>query len=167
MNGKIERLLKSKGGIVLDLGCGEAKRSPRFVGIDKRKLPGVDIIHDLETFPWPLPDECCISIIASHLVEHIKPWLTIDFFNEAWRLLKSGGKMAVSTPYGGSMGYYQDPTHVSPFVPATFQYFDPDYPLYQIYKPNPWQVERGFPVWDVNGNMECVMIKRGLNERAD
>lgn len=160
MNEKIEKLLKSKSGIVLDLGCGANKRSPRFVGIDKRDLPGVDIIHDLEVFPWPLPDECCISVVASHLVEHIKPWLTIDFFNEVWRITKEGGKLAISTPLAGSTGYYQDPSHCSPYVPATFQYFDPDYPLYQIYSPSPWKIEVGFPVWQGNGNLEVILVKR-------
>lgn len=159
MNTKLKKLFEEKCGIMLDLGCGE-NRNPRFIGIDKRKLPGVDIIHNLEVFPWPLPDERCISVVASHLVEHIKPWLTIQFFDEVWRIMKPGGKFAVATPYGGSAGYYQDPTHCNPFIPATFQYFDPDFPLYQIYKPKPWKVDPGFPIWQANGNLEVILIKR-------
>jgi len=38
----------------LDIGCGWSKRAG-FVGMDKRNLPGVDIIHDLEIFPYPIP----------------------------------------------------------------------------------------------------------------
>lgn len=144
---------------MLDLGCGE-NRNPRFIGIDKRKLPGVDIVHDLEVFPWPLPDDCCISVVASHLVEHIKPWLTVQFFDEVWRITKPGGKFAISTPYAGSVGYWQDPNHCNGFIPETFQYFDPDFPLYQIYKPKPWKIETGFPVWNITGNLEVVLIKK-------
>jgi SAM-dependent methyltransferase len=163
MNARIRNLFKEKRGIMLDLGCGE-KRNPRFIGIDKRKLPGVDIIWDLERFPWPIPDECCISVVASHLVEHIKPWLTVQFFNEVWRIMKHGGKFAIATPYAGSTGYWQDPSHCNGFIPATFQYFDPRCLLYDIYFPSPWEVEIGFPVWNMYGNLECIMIKLSKDE---
>lgn len=67
------RLIEEKGGIQLDIGCGGNKQ-PGFVGIDVRPLDGVDIVHDLNLFPWPLPDEVCIRAMASHLVEHIPPF---------------------------------------------------------------------------------------------
>jgi hypothetical protein len=145
-------------GIRLDIGCGENKQSG-FVGMDVRPLPGVGIVHDLEVFPWPLPDGCCLMIVGSHIIEHIKPWLTISLFNELWRVMRPGGQLALATPYAGSPGFWQDPTHCNGFNEATFQYFDPDYPLYQIYKPKPWKLAPGFPVWQVTGNMEILMVK--------
>ena len=66
-NGRVAELLASKSGIQLDLGGG-ANPQRGFINMDKRELPEVDIIHDLEAFPWPLPDECAMRIIASHLV---------------------------------------------------------------------------------------------------
>jgi len=145
-------------GICLDIGAGEIKRK-NFVRLDKRKLPGIDIVHDLESIPYPLPDECCLTIVGSHIIEHIKPWLMIDVMNELWRIMKVGGDLALSTPYAGSYGYWQDPTHCNGCNEATWQYFDPNYPLYQIYKPKPWKIVKGFPVWQVNGNLEVVMEK--------
>ena len=145
-------------GILLDIGSGEIKR-PNFVRLDKRKLPGIDIVHDLEVFPYPLPDECCLTIVGSHIIEHIKPWLSVEMFNELWRIMKPDGELALSTPYAGSYGFWQDPSHCNGFVPATFQYFDPAYPLYQIYKPSPWAIEKNFPTWQQNGNLECVLRK--------
>jgi len=153
-----DEVLKEKGGIRLDIGCGENKQK-EFVGLDKRELPGVDIVHDLEVFPYPLPDECCLTIVGSHIIEHIKPWLTVQFFDELWRIMKTGGQLVLSTPYAGSRGYFQDPTHCNAFNQATFQYFDPRYPLYDVYKPNPWKIEKGFPVWQSNGNLEVIMEK--------
>ena len=150
-------------GILLELGCGETKQ-PGFVGIDKRQVEGVDIVHDLEQFPWPVHDEQCLTVISSHLIEHIKPWLSIDFIDEVWRILKVGGDVAFSTPYAGSPGYWQDPTHCNGWTQATFQYFDPRYPLYQIYKPKPFLIKKGFPVWQVAGNRECVMTKISEDE---
>lgn len=67
-----ELLEKNNLGIKIDLGCG-AQKQPGFVGIDNRPLPGVDIVHDLELFPWPLPDECASVVMSSHLLEHLDP----------------------------------------------------------------------------------------------
>ncbi len=150
--------ISKEAGIRLDVGCGENKQQG-FVGMDVRELPGVDIVHDLEQFPYPLPDDCCLMIVGSHICEHIKPWHTIGFFNELWRIMRADGQLALSMPYAGSMGFWQDPTHASGYVEATFQYFDPKYPLYQIYKPKPWKIEEGFPVWQNSGNMEVLMRK--------
>jgi len=146
-------------GIQLDIGAGEIKR-PNFIRLDKRKLPGIDIVHDLEVFPYPLPDECCLTIVGSHIVEHIKPWLMIDFMDELWRIMKVDGRLALSTPYAGSFGYWQDPTHCNGCNEATWTYFDPDLPLYTIYKPKPWKLVKGFPSWQVSGNLEVVLEKR-------
>jgi predicted SAM-dependent methyltransferase len=69
----INNLLLEKGGIQLDIGAGANKAGPDYVGMDMRDLPGVDIVHNVLDFPWPLPDESVIRAICSHLVEHIPP----------------------------------------------------------------------------------------------
>ncbi len=149
---------KRKTGIMLDIGCG-GNKNPGFVGMDMRPLEGVDIVHDMEKFPYPFKDEECLTIVASHIVEHIKPEFTIPLFNELWRIMKPGGELAIATPYGGSVGFWQDPSHCNGFVPATFQYFDPLYPLYGIYEPKPWFIKKGFPTYQMTGNIEVVMEK--------
>lgn len=151
-------------GIRLDIGCGENKQAGNFIGMDKRDLPGVDIVHDLEKFPYPLPDECCLVIIGSHIIEHISPQKTLQFWDELWRIMKMDGQVAVSAPYGVSPGYVQDPTHCNPINEATFQYFDPRYPLYAIYNPKPWEIGKGFPVYQITGNIECIMRKISIEE---
>ncbi len=157
MTKKLERLLAKKSGILLDIGCGENKQQG-FVGMDRRKLPNVDIVHDLERFPYPLPDESCLTIIGSHIVEHIKPWLMIDFMNELWRITKPRGQLVFIHPYGVNRLFQQDPTHCNPCNEATWQYFDPHYPLWQIYKPKPWQLDPG-PIWQPSGIMEVMFRK--------
>ena len=157
--GDVAEILEAKQGIRLDIGCGGNKQHESFVGMDKRKLPGVDVVHDLEVFPYPLPDDCCLMIIGSHIVEHIKPWLMIDFMDELWRIMKVGGQLALAMPYATSFGYYQDPTHCNPCNEATFQYFDLRFPLFQIYEPKPWKFDDGFPIWHTNGTLEVLMKK--------
>lgn len=142
----------------LDVGCGGNKQKD-FIGMDKRELEGVDIVHDLEVFPWPLTPESCITVVASHVVEHIKPWLMLEFMNEVWRVLTPGGDFAIAVPYAGSRGYWQDPTHINGCNEVTWQYFDPQYPLYSIYKPKPWEIHKGFPTYQNQGNMEVILRK--------
>jgi hypothetical protein len=72
---KILDIVKEHGGIQLDVGCGGNKQQG-FVGIDVRPIEGVDIVHDLNLFPWPLPDDCVLRAVASHLMEHIPPFGT-------------------------------------------------------------------------------------------
>jgi SAM-dependent methyltransferase len=155
---RAEQLVVERRGIGLDLGCGDRKQEG-FVGMDVRALDDVDITWDIEKFPWPVPDACCHTVVASHIVEHIKPWFTIPLFDEAWRVLKEGGKFLVATPYAGSPGFWQDPTHCNGFSHVTFQYFDPTYPLYAIYKPKPFRIAKGFPAFQVGGQLEIIMFK--------
>jgi SAM-dependent methyltransferase len=165
VNDDIQALLKKHNqGIKIDLGCGENKNEG-FVGMDYRKLKGVDIVHDIEDFPYPLPDECASLAVASHVVEHINPHkgVFIDFMNEVWRILKPGGEFMIATPYAGSPGFYQDPTHINPCNEKTWEYFDPlakmtGGQLYKIYRPMPWKIK--INTWHENGNLEAVLIKR-------
>jgi len=163
----IDSLLVENSGIHLDIGCGENKQ-PGTVGMDIRPLPGVDIVHDINAHPWPLPDECVKIAYARHLVEHIPPmaiidgvtrFLFIEFIDEVWRIMKPGGQFAILTPHGYSSGYIQDPTHCNPCNEATWGYFSPGHPslLYNIYRPKPWRVAH--LTWDYTTNIEVLLEK--------
>jgi hypothetical protein len=131
-----------------------------------RDLPEVDIVHNLEVVPWPLPDECAIRIMASHLIEHINPAGGIHFMNEVWRVAKPGAEFMISVPYGSSPGQLQDPTHCNPSNEATWAYFDPLHAsmLWRIYKPKPWYYK--FCAWDPIWNMEVLLIKHSEDEES-
>ena len=148
---------KFPSGILLDIGCRDRKQ-PNFVGIDRKEHLGVDIVHDLEKFPYPIKSDSCLTIKAAHVIEHIKPWLVMDFMNEIWRMLNDTGQLAISAPYANSRGFVQDPTHCTFITESTFQHFDPDYPLYQQYKPKPWKIVQQY--WNPDGNLEILLAKR-------
>lgn len=169
---EITELLQQRQGIVLDIGCG-ANKHPGSVGMDMRGLPGVDIVHNIMEYPWPLPDECVLTAIASHLVEHIPPhnFGFVDFMNEVWRVLKPGGHFAIVTPHGYSPGYLQDPTHCNPCNEMTWAYFDPfenktNGLLWSIYQPKPWKIQ-GEVMFDPTANIEVHLVKRALSEVAN
>lgn len=69
---KIDKLLKEKGGINLELGGGN-NPNPGFFNMDILPLERVDLVWDLERTPWPLPDNCVHKAVASHVLEHLNP----------------------------------------------------------------------------------------------
>lgn len=165
MEKEIQRLLKEKAGIRLDIGCGASKESD-WVGIDILPLKGVDIVHDLEETPWPLPDNSVLVAKASHVLEHINPakGIFVNVMNEIWRVLKPDGQFAFVVPYAGSHGFWQDPTHCNGINETTMLYFSPfaystgePSPLYGFYQPKPWHIQ--FQALDRNGNLEVVLRK--------
>jgi predicted SAM-dependent methyltransferase len=104
--------------------------------------PPADQIADLAK-TWPWPQSSVEEILAYDVCEHIgaaSPFfgllgLTLDtmrhplgrihFLNEAWRVLTPGGIMRLETPDASrGVGFFQDPTHVSPYVLSTFKYFE-------------------------------------------
>lgn len=107
----------------LDIGCGAHKRAS-CIGMDRLAFPGVDVVRDLEVFPWPFDDNEFDSVYASHVLEHL-PNL-VRTMEEVHRILKPGGAFIVRVPYYRYEGAFRDPTHVRFFTQHTFDYFTPD-----------------------------------------
>lgn len=111
----------------LDLGCGKNKRADgQWWGVDCRNFEGVDQVVDLRE-PWPWNDNSVEEIHASHFVEHLhmseeRPERQ-HFANEAYRVLKPGGKMTVIVPNWSSCRAYGDYSHVWPPVSQFWFYY--------------------------------------------
>ena len=56
--------------IKLDIACGQNK-NPGFIGMDWTAADGVDIVHDLTVYPWPIEDGSVEQAFCSHYIEHI------------------------------------------------------------------------------------------------
>lgn len=115
--------IAAKKSLKLDLGCG-AHKHPGAFGVDARELPGVDLVHDLQSFPWPLPDACARVVIMSHFWEHVHPQKTMAFMAELHRVCEPGAQVLIASPYGVEFRFVQDPTHCNPSNEATFLYWD-------------------------------------------
>jgi predicted SAM-dependent methyltransferase len=108
----------------LDLACGDRK-TEGFLGIDKWKTVSADYVFDLLQFPWPIDDDSVMAINCSHFFEHIPGKLRPDFMDECFRVMKKGGQMIVTVPYGHGSRAYQDYTHEwPPVVETSFLYFN-------------------------------------------
>lgn len=105
----------------LDIACGQNKLEG-YIGIDIANIPGVDIVHDLSSFPWPLDTESVDEIHCSHFIEHTDD--LIKFMNEVNRILKVGGVAKFIAPYYNSIRAWQDPTHKRAISEMTFSYFN-------------------------------------------
>ena len=76
----------------LNLGCGEDIKAG-WVNLDFIKLPGVDVVHDIEKPPFPFKDEEFDEILAQDTMEHI--WNMIPVMKDLYRILKPGGKLTI------------------------------------------------------------------------
>ncbi len=157
----IEKLVKSKMGVKLDLGCGPNKQKD-FLGIDTRALPGVDIVHDLEKFPWPLPDSCAQFVVMCHFWEHISPKVTMQFMAELHRVCRDNAQVAISAPYGVEYRFVQDPTHINPSNDATWTYWDNCHPggLWNVYRPPVFHIANYelIPVGGMGRDFNCLLV---------
>jgi len=104
---------------ILDVGCGMRKHKDA-IGIDFRRVKGVDIIADATFLPFP--NDSFDKIILSHIVEHIPDM--ISFMKEIWRVSKNKATIQIWTPHFTSMNSYTDLTHVRHLTSQSFDYFD-------------------------------------------
>jgi len=137
--------MKKNMGLLIHIGEGDAPK-----GFDHYDI-------DLERFPYPFHADSVHICLLPHILEHVKPWLIFKVFNELWRIVKPNGQLAIATVYAGSPAYWGDPSHCTGFNERTFQYLNPDHAAYSKKKSKPWIIEKGNPVYQVNGNIECVL----------
>lgn len=110
----------SRGLLQLDVGCGRNKR-PGFVGVDRHLFAGVDVVHDLNRFPWPFADNSAGEIVLDNVLEHLPD--TVGTMNELHRIAAPGSRVQIEYPYWRSLGAYGDPTHVRHFNEFMIDYF--------------------------------------------
>lgn len=119
----------------LNLGCGRNSIAG-WTNVDSMKLPGVDIVADLDRCgdtPLPFDAESTDEFLLSHVIEHLRAPLPL--MQELWRIAKPGAKLTIHTPYGHSDDAWEDPTHVRPYFLNSFGYFSQ--PFY-------WRADYGY-----------------------
>ncbi|MQL52258.1 methyltransferase domain-containing protein [Desulfofundulus thermobenzoicus] len=80
---------------ILDLGCGPNKL-PGAIGVDIRPGPVVDVVHDLNVYPWPFADNEFDLVYASHVLEHLDD--VVRAVEEIHRITKPGGGEGAGAP---------------------------------------------------------------------
>ncbi len=114
----------------LNIGCGvESRRG--YVNLDIANLPGIDVVHDLNKFPYPFRDNRFEEINAFNILEHLDDINKV--MKEIYRILKPGGIIRIIVPHFSSYGVWLDPTHKRCFAYDTFSYFcTPEFNFYRL-----------------------------------
>jgi SAM-dependent methyltransferase len=106
---------------ILNVGCGQI-RIPGSVGIDFDPKSCADVIHDLEQFPWPFPDQAFERVVCSHVVEHLRnPRRAMQ---EIQRIARPGALVEIATPHYSSQDSWGDLTH---YMHLSLKSFEPFY----------------------------------------
>lgn len=106
----------------INLGAGNDIRE-NFINHDIADLKGIDVVHDLNSYPWPWEDNSVDEILALDVIEHLDNFLLS--MEEVYRILKIEGIINLKVPYWNSAYLFMDPTHRRGFHEATFYFFDP------------------------------------------
>ncbi len=105
---------------ILDIGCGMFKAN-NAIGIDFNPDTHADVVHDLESFPYPFEGDFFDEVHCNHVLEHLHDLMGV--MKEIHRIGKPGCKVKVAMPYWSSHRAFVDPTHVRYFTENTFEYF--------------------------------------------
>ena len=109
---------------VLDVGCGNNKL-PGAIGIDRVALPAVDVVHDLNSFPYPFDSSSFDEIRLIHVIEHLDSIIRV--MEEIYRMVRPGGRVTIITPHYSDFQSWNDPTHRWHLTTYSFRYFEPEW----------------------------------------
>jgi predicted SAM-dependent methyltransferase len=91
--------------------------------VDMIDGPGVDLVWNLDNFPYPLKDGQFKQIIARDVIEHLTD--IVKVMEEWHRLLQVGGKLWIRTNDAEfPKQAWTDPTHKHAFTLESFDYWD-------------------------------------------
>ncbi len=154
---EIEALPRDKN--ILELGCGQVKRCSHSTTVDFNPDSIADVIHDLNTIPYPFQDNDFDIIIAEHVLEHLDDLKRV--IEELHRILKPGGVLYVEVPHFSSSHHFTDPTHRHAFTSRSFDYFIPGTALSQFkYSRAAFKLRRVHITAFGGGRLRQMILKR-------
>ena len=108
-------------------------RVPGVINVDMVAHENVDVVKNLDVFPWPWGDDTVQTIMAQDLFEHLDQ--PVGFMTEAYRVLELGGTLALRVPHFRHQNAFTDPTHKRFCTPHTWDYWIPGTELYKRHYP--------------------------------
>jgi SAM-dependent methyltransferase len=103
----------------LDLGCGTNKQ-PGYIGADRFKLPGVDVVCDMNK-KLPFKDHSVQRVMASHALEHVNDLMFT--MQEIYRVCQHKAIVCILAPYSQTSLNVANPYHKHHFNEHTPRFF--------------------------------------------
>src|SRR5207248_10574931 len=111
----------------LRLNVGSGRRyDPAAVNVDVTPDTCPDVVHDLNNFPWPFPDNRFDEVEMRDVLEHLDN--TVRVLEELHRVCRPGGWIDIVVPHFSSNGAFTHPTQKRFFALTTFDYFTDGHP---------------------------------------
>lgn len=110
----------------LNLGCGRDIKKG-YVNLDIINNKGVDVIHNLNKFPYPFKENTFEEVICKQVLPILDD--IIKVMEEIHRISKPNAVIKIEVPFFSSVGHYTDITYKHAFTTKSFQYFRKDNPL--------------------------------------
>jgi len=104
----------------LNLGCG-TRIKEGYVNLDIVKHKGVDVVHNLNKFPYPFKKNYFDEIYARNILEHLDGLVRV--MKELHRILKPRGKLIIEVPYQTIIHTWASFQHKRAFTLRTFDGF--------------------------------------------
>ena len=118
----------------LDVDCGIDKLQG-VLGVDRIKLPGVDVVHDLDIYTWPFENDSFDHIVYKYFLGHLHD--LIRCMEELYRIGRSRGIVEIIAPHYASDNFNTDPTHKISFGIWSLDYFIDGTVLRERYRYSP------------------------------
>lgn len=95
--------------VKLNLGCGNDYRKG-YINVDRLSTEKVDVVHDLDVFPYPFKTGSVDKILMYDILEHLSDCERV--VTECYRILKKGGILIIKVGHFSDSGaYYYEHKH--------------------------------------------------------
>jgi SAM-dependent methyltransferase len=111
--------MKATHAAALNLGCGR-KHIEGAVNVDLSASVAPEVVHDLNTRPWPFPSDSFEHVYAYDVIEHVDD--VIATMNEIHRVCRAGARVEITVPHFSCANTFADPTHQHAFAHTSFHY---------------------------------------------
>jgi len=126
----LKSLPSANDKLKLNIGGG-LKRYEGFINVDFDELTKPDIVHNLETDTFPLPDSSVAEVRAFHILEHIGQGF-FHLMKELYRVCDNGALIDIQVPHHRSEIFYGDASHVRPITVEMLRQFSKSYNDYHV-----------------------------------
>ena len=106
----------------LNLGAGKMPLKG-YVNVDRVKFPGIDVVCDLNKYPWPFKNNEFDEIVILGTLNLLDNFL--KSVEEIHRISKKGAKITIKSALFPSPTCAQDPLNKTFISLNSFEYFDP------------------------------------------